>query len=634
MQIEVKYIDTSSSGEIICVKNMSISIWNRIIDAIMGIEPTASIGIDNILVEWATILSIIPKLAYLRKTFELSIKYDEKTKFYMQKYKREVLEIRKLSGTQVKELSIGEVNSTLKKLNFNKRNLKPYQLRDVIKLASLPNGANFSVPGAGKTTVTFATHILTRDEDTKLLVVAPKNAFLAWDEVVNDCMDDSVIDEWKFTRLIGGFDAIKDILLKEPKRMIITYDQFSRVQPIITSFLTKNKVHVILDESHRMKGGTKSQRGSSLLKISHLPVRRDILSGTPLPRSIDDLIAQFDFIWPGQRLGFSIIESKDPHSLLEKLYVRTTKKELGLPKVKREFIPVEMSPGQLALYSIIRQETLKRLSGIKINSNINLNSARRSVLRLLQVSTNPILVVKKFTQEEPEDFIYDDKRLEGIFKNIVEEFDSPKILKACKIARDLASSKNKCVIWSTFTDNVERIAELLKDVGATFIHGGVDTGSDDDISTREGRLKLFNDPNSDCYVLVANPAACSEGISLHKVCHHAIYVDRSFNAAHYLQSVDRIHRLGLPKDQETYIHVLESITPNKIGSIDYSVRRRLVTKLETMFDALKDFDLHSLALDEEDEDAPVNYDITFEDIIDIIDELSGNALISEENGEF
>ena len=89
MQIEVKYIDTSSSGEIICVKNMSISIWNRIIDAIMGIEPTASIGIDNILVEWATILSIIPKLAYLRKTFELSIKYDEKTKFYMQKYKRE-----------------------------------------------------------------------------------------------------------------------------------------------------------------------------------------------------------------------------------------------------------------------------------------------------------------------------------------------------------------------------------------------------------------------------------------------------------------------------------------------------------------------------------------------------------------
>jgi hypothetical protein len=31
---------------------------------------------------------------------------------------------------------------------------------------------------------------------------------------------------------------------------------------------------------------------------------------------------------------------------------------------------------------------------------------------------------------------------------------------------------------------------------------------------------------------------------LHKVCQNAIYVDRTFNAAHFLQSEDRIHRLG------------------------------------------------------------------------------------------
>ncbi|MDU1280010.1 MAG: DEAD/DEAH box helicase [Clostridium sp.] len=631
MYITIEYIDSLSSGKITSSDNLSNSIWNRVIDIILGLEPTADITSNSVLMEWSTLLSSIPKLGYLRKQFGMNIVYDDNTKVLLNKYKREVLAIRKLSGTQSVTLNADEINDTLKTLNFTKRDLKPYQLRDTAKLASLANGANFSVPGAGKTTVTFATHILTRDTDTKLLVVAPKNAFVAWDEVIIDCMDDSVVDKWKFTRLIGGIDSIKSILSTNPMRMLITYDQFIRVQPIISSFLTNNKVHVILDESHRMKGGLKSQRGISLLKISHLPVRRDILSGTPLPRSIEDLIAQLDFIWPGQRLGYNILESNDPHALLDNLYVRTTKKELGLPNVQREFIPVEMSQPQIALYSLIRQETLKHLTGIKMKSNIDLNSARKSVLRLLQVSTNPIIVVKRLTQDSPNEFNYEDPKLEHIFKAIVEEFDSPKILKACDLARNLALNGQKCVIWSSFTDNVERIAEILSDIGATFIHGGVDTGDEFDISTREGRLKLFNDPNSKCFVLVANPAACSEGISLHKVCHHAIYVDRSFNAAHYLQSVDRIHRLGLPENQETYIHVLESIAPNSIGAIDFSVRRRLITKLNTMYEVLKDFDLHSLALDEEDEDAPVNYDITFEDLIDIIDELSGSGITPEQN---
>ena len=45
-------------------------------------------------------------------------------------------------------------------------------------------------------------------------------------------------------------------------------------------------------------------------------------------------------------------------------------------------------------------------------------------------------------------------------------------------------------------------------------------------------------------VLVANYASCAEGISLHHVCHNAIYIDRSFQADQYLQSIDRICRLG------------------------------------------------------------------------------------------
>lgn len=213
---------------------------------------------------------------------------------------------------------------------------------------------------------------------------------------------------------------------------------------------------------------------------------------------------------------------------------------------------------------------------------------------------------------------------------MVEETDSPKLKYACELARILAASGQKSVIWTSFTDNVERLAELLSDLGATYIHGGVDAGAESDPVTREGRIRRFHDDPS-CMALVANPAACSEGISLHMVCHNAIYVDRTFNAAHYLQSVDRIHRLGLRPDTETTIYVLESIAPGVIGAIDYSVRRRLIDKLRIMSSALDDTDLHQLALDEEDGEQPVDFDITIDDIKDVLDELMGKASAPRED---
>jgi hypothetical protein len=98
-------------------------------------------------------------------------------------------------------------------------------------------------------------------------------------------------------------------------------------------------------------------------------------------------------------------------------------------------------------------------------------------------------------------------------------------------------------------------------------------------------------------VLVANPAAAAEGISLHTVCHHALYLDRTFNAAHYLQSEDRIHRLGLPPHQRTSIEIVECA-----GTLDQTVRERLSQKVGRMAEALND---SSLRIDPIPLDPPV-----------------------------
>jgi len=230
----------------------------------------------------------------------------------------------------------------------------------------------------------------------------------------------------------------------------------------------------------------------------------------------------------------------------------------------------------------------------------------RSIIKLMQFVSNPALlaqdVANTFSSE---------------LSKVLNEGTSVKVDFACKRARELARQGEKSIIWTSFVNNVELIANRLEDIGADYIHGGVDTGDDSEADTREGKIKRFHDDDN-AMVLVANPAAASEGISLHKICHTAIYVDRSFNAAHYLQSVDRIHRLGLDPGVRTNIEIIECR-----NTIDEVVYERLKSKVDRMAEVLKDKslkineddyafeddtdDLSIIGLDERDAVAIINY---------------------------
>ena len=161
------------------------------------------------------------------------------------------------------------------------------------------------------------------------------------------------------------------------------------------------------------------------------------------------------------------------------------------------------------------------------------------------------------------------------------------------------------------------LSTRLFDLGADYIHGGVEAGSDEEEYTRERKIKRFHqDPNA--FVLIANPAACSEGISLHKVCHYALYLDRNYNAAQYLQSEDRIHRLGLDPDQKTVIEIVSS--PD---TIDDSVAKRLSLKVKLMQEVLEDPDLN---IDPIPYDADDDLTFDLEDARDFLEHVKTEAL--------
>jgi hypothetical protein len=154
------------------------------------------------------------------------------------------------------------------------------------------------------------------------------------------------------------------------------------------------------------------------------------------------------------------------------------------------------------------------------------------------------------------------------------------------------------------------------------LYGAIPSGEIQDPNTREFRLAKFHEDRA-CKALIANPAAAGEGISLHTVCHDAIYLDRSYVSTHYLQSIDRIHRLGLDPETETFIHIYRTKAPVGLGSVDLSVSRRLAQKIHALERLLDDLDLRQLALDEDNADDPVDYDVEMQDLIDLVEELEG-----------
>lgn len=625
--IAIVYDPTRLTGTFVLRESETNSVWDRLQQAAIMWNDDYVFYPHAIELSWLGTLSIIREFANQQRALNFRFRPEGEAKKRVEQFVQEYRWVQEARGTLTLMVSEEEVRSRLKAAGFTRRELTSFQLRDLQRLLSLQNGANFSVRGAGKTTVSLALHLLTRTLGTHFLVICPKTAFPAWREVVPDCIADDAPDgnAEQFTILVGTAETIQRTLESGRTRFIINYDLMIQIPEVITAYLAVHSVHLLLDEAHRMKAGTRSQRGALLLNVAPLPIRRDILTGTPMPQHATDIQSQLDFLWPGAGLGLQISRGQAPRDVLGQLYVRTTKEELGLPKPNRRFIQVQMAKGQSALYGIVRDEALRQFSSLRTERRIDLIGAKRSVMRLLQLSANPILALRSIAE--------DATGLDsGIVDKVIEEGPSTKMRAVAELARDLAREGRKSIIWTIFTDTLNQMQSILADLNPVTLYGLVPSGEPTDPETREGRIRRFHEDPA-CQVMIANPAAAGEGISLHKICHDAIYLDRSYVTTHYLQSLDRIHRLGLPRNVDTNIHIFQTMAPKGLGCIDHSVSRRLAQKLRALQQLLDDRDLHEIALDEETAEDPIDYDVDPQDIIDLIEELEGRVAFQEDEVE-
>jgi SNF2 family DNA or RNA helicase len=171
---------------------------------------------------------------------------------------------------------------------------------------------------------------------------------------------------------------------------------------------------------------------------------------------------------------------------------------------------------------------------------------------------------------------------------------SPKYAEVAAIVASNAERGRKTLVWSTFVRNLTSLERFLGHFRPAIVHGGTDD--------RAEQIRRFRDDPS-CYVLLSNPATLGEGISLHQVCHDSVYLDRDFAAGRFLQSLDRIHRLGLAPGTVTRVTVLVSSE-----TIDEIVEERLARKLKFMGGVLNDPAVLELADLDEDVSATAGMD--------------------------
>lgn len=450
--------------------------------------------------------------------------------------------------------------------------LTGFQQRDISRLLAMRHGANFSVPGAGKTRVGLAVYAAMKERGTarRLLVVSPKSAYESWTSESLECFGNPPV-----TTVMGRTpDPHAEIL-------VVNYERLDRSLTGLAGWLRAAPSMVILDEAHRMKLGAEGTYGSACMALGPLSRRRLILTGTPAPNGARDLENLLSFVWPGhgRRVVTQAVAGGDlahASAVLRPLFTRTTKKELGLPP----FQPVIRTVPLEGLHREIYDALVGRFTARAELSREDFDALGKATLRLLMAATSPALLVEGSSRHEALNFqvppldIPQDEPLYGLLQRLPQYEMPPKYRELREIVSRNAAAGRKTLVWSTFVRNITSLERLLGEFQPAVVHGGT--------QDREEQINRFrNDP--DCLVLISNPATLGEGISLHHHCHDAVYVDRDFMAGRFLQSLDRIHRLGLAPDTETRVTVLASE-----GTIDEVVALRLAEKLEFMGAILDD----------------------------------------------
>ena len=493
-----------------------------------------------------------------------------------------------------------EFDEFCKKIFYLNRPLKLHQKKSLFHLYNAKSAANFSVPGSGKTSVVLAfyEYLKLNHQVDSILLIGPKNCYYSWktEFKLNLSRDPNIkiLDDNKNHR--------KKIYDGNVKSEIYALHFSTVVNDLIflKKFLQKKLFMIVIDEAHNMKkiGGVWS---NAILALKDLSEFKIVLTGTPMPQEFKDFYNYIDFLYPDRNIITPTEKAKievhidnnqydEAAELINKklfpFYTRVTKKELGLsqPNFLKPY-KIKMNPIEEKIHKAIITK-IKYYSKNDYLKNIDLikKIQRARIIRLRQICS----YAKNLITAIPSEYIEGDENLlkDNDLQSLIAKYDlneiPAKLVKLIEICNTLKNKKEKILIWSTHLKTIDLILKKLKqqDINIKKITGKTL------LQDRESIKDEFNDPNSNLDAIVAIPQACSESISLHKACQNAVYYDMNFNTSEFLQSLDRIHRVGGSEEKPVYYHFL-----HYEDSVDLKVYERVFDKADRQMQVIENDNL-------------------------------------------
>lgn len=368
------------------------------------------------------------------------------------------------------------------------------------------------------------------------------------------------------------------------------------------------KTLLVFDEVHKVKA-VDGIRAKNALEISRGSYYTIVMSGTPIPNSYIDIENLLEILYHdeyNEYFGFSEAQLKNPseddmvgiNSRIQAFFCRTTKKQLEVPDANDDIIIKSIaSNSENQIFNILLLKYSKNKLAL--------------IIRILQLESNPKMILRAINdnREDFSDILDTSDDIDDIddidyidylgdILSLINSIDKTSKFNDCiRLAIKLYEKSESIIIWCIFVDSIINLASQLRSNGLNVgvIHGSI---ADEE---RQEILRLFKGNEID--VLITNPHTLAESVSLHSVCHNAIYFEYSYNLVHLLQSKDRIHRLGLPKDQYTQYYFMQKKFLSRdydSYSLDEQIYKRLLKKEKIMLEAIDMDVLEHLGTIEED----------------------------------
>jgi len=492
------------------------------------------------------------------------------------------------------------------------RKLRDKQMWDSFFMCAMTKSGNFSVPGSGKTASVLGLYAFLKAKGLvkRIVMIGPKNAFGSWIDEFNICFKDK--DNLKLFNIHNSsyknttdkkraltFDTGKSNLL------LFNYECLGTYMDEINDLIDENTL-LVYDEVHKVKrvdGENPGIYAGCALNIAKNSTYTVVMTGTPIPNSYVDLYNVLHILFNDEYnefFGFTTQMLKNPseqerkmiNDKIQPFFCRTTKQQLQVPQINNdELIYVKTSADEQKLFEIITAKYRRNKFSL--------------IIRLLQLESNPQMLLQSLDLSEFEDVLDITDDIDDIeyvnyssdVEKLICSIDITSKMKATvNLANTLVQQGKKVIIWCIFKNTIKNMHLFLDNLGikTKCIYGEVGLNE---------RLAIIDEfKNNKLDILITNPHTLAESVSLHSVCHDAIYFEYSYNLVHLLQSKDRIHRLGLPEGQYTQYYYMQDLFEYDENnfSVDEQIYIRLMEKEQIMLNAIDNNELEKVTTPEED----------------------------------